>query len=112
MQTISFTRRTVTVCNAQSSKEPSKSKKILNDFHKKRSETFKKNANDLVRVSQSEIHELDVFFKELDIFHKSQFEELKKNFKKPETTVPVESPDVSAGSTTEEGSSENIFLEK
>lgn len=78
-----ITSRKAMVCMASGEKPKNKtfekSKKVFNDFHKKRSETFKLNSNDFVRVSQNEITEVDAFLKELDVFHKEQFEEIKKH---------------------------------
>lgn len=114
-------RKLTVACKASSSNKSEnpkfeKSKKMLNDFHKKRSETFKLNANDLVKVSQSEINEIGAFFKELDTFHRQQFDELKAGLKKKNAKKTEGNDDsateVVAEVVIESSSDENIFLKK
>jgi hypothetical protein len=120
--------RKAIVCMASNDKPKNKtfekSKKVFNDFHKKRNETFKLNSNDFVRVSQNEISEVDAFLKELDVFHKEQFEEIKKHvndglssIKKNAEKKRKHKNDVSSDEEEEdvvdvEVSDENIFLKK
>jgi len=117
-------RRTSIVCSASDKKQVKfeKPKKIFNDFHKSRVETFKLNANDLVKVSQSEINALTSFLKELDTFHKEQAAELKKRVddvrskaekkeEKSEVTGDVV-VDVDVTVTAEADNEENIFLKQ
>jgi hypothetical protein len=83
-------RRLAVACKASSSSKSEnpkfeKSKKVFNDFHNKRNETFKLNSNDLVKVSQGEINDIKAFIKELDTFHRQQFDELKAGLKKKST---------------------------
>jgi len=118
--------RKAIVCMASGDKPKNKtfekSKKVFNDFHKKRSETFKLNSNDFVRVSQNEITEVDAFLKELDVFHKEQFEEIKKHVNDGLTSIRKkaekkgkQSNDVSDNEEEVEESNdadENIFLKK
>lgn len=121
MLSLSYSRRGV-VCRSNSAKDQNnkakyeKSKKIFSDFHNKRAETFKKNANDLARVSQTELNELNEFVKELDTFHKAQFEELKEAFSKKEATsepkVEVVDATVLVNVSASDGDEENIFLKK
>lgn len=118
------------ICFASSDKPKNKtfekSKKVFNDFHKKRTETFKHNSNDFVRVSQNEITEVDAFLKELDVFHKEQFDEIKKHVndglssikkkankkrKHKNDTSDDEDEDVVEAEVADE-SDENIFLKK
>jgi hypothetical protein len=80
-------RRLAVACKASSSNKSEnpkfeKSKKVFNDFHNKRNETFKLNSNDLVKVSQGEINDIKAFIKELDTFHRQQFDEIKASLKK------------------------------
>jgi hypothetical protein len=77
-----------------------------------------------VRVSQNEISEVDAFLKELDVFHKEQFEEIKKHvndglssIKKNAEKKRKHKNDVSSDEEEEdvvdvEVSDENIFLKK
>ena len=121
MKTIAHSSRSVSVvCSASSNKNKNpkfeKPKKIFKEFHDKRNETFKLNSNDLVRVSQAEINEIGAFMKELDTFHKQQFDELKANLKNKnkdtnkKTTEDVEDvPEVVAEVVDDD---ENIFLKK
>jgi hypothetical protein len=122
MKTIAHSSRSLSVvCSASSNKNPKfeKPKKIFKEFHDKRNETFKLNSNDLVRVSQAEINEIGAFMKELDTFHKQQFDELKENLKNKnkdtnkKTTEGVEDvedvPEVVAEVVDDD---ENIFLKK
>lgn len=125
-----ITSRKSMICYASSEKPKNKtfekSKKVFNDFHKKRTETFKHNSNDLVRVSQNEITEVDAFLKELDVFHKEQFEEIKKQIndglssmkkkadkkrKHKSNVSDDEDEDVVDVEVTDEND-ENIFLKK
>lgn len=116
--------RKVMTCVASNDKPKNKtfekSKKVFNDFHKKRTETFKLNSNDFVRVSQKEITEVDEFLKELDVFHKEQFEEIKKHVndglsaikkKQMKKEQSADDNDVVETKDSEEGD-ENIFLKK
>lgn len=121
MKTIAHSSRSLSVvCSASSNKNRNpkfeKPKKIFKEFHDKRNETFKLNSNDLVRVSQAEINEIGAFMKELDAFHKEQFDELKENIKnknkknkKETTTEDVEVQEVVAEVVDDD---ENIFLKK
>lgn len=107
MYSLQFTRKSV-VClsnNETNSRFTEKTKKVFVDFHKKRSDTFKKNVGELTKVSQVEITELNDFLKELDVFHKEQFEDLKKSFNKQSENTPIV-PEVV------EVRDENIFLDK
>lgn len=107
MYSLQFTRKSV-VCrsnNESNSRFTEKTKKVFVDFHKKRSDTFKKNVGELTKVSQVEITELNDFLKELDVFHKEQFEDLKKSFNKQSENTPIV-PEVV------EVRDENIFLDK
>lgn len=118
-----ITSRKAMVCMASNDKPKNKtfeqSKKIFNDFHKKRSETFKLNSNDFVRVSQNEITEVDAFLKELDVFHKEQFEEIKKHvndglasIKKKQSMKEQSSDDDVVDVEVSDEGDENIFLKK
>jgi hypothetical protein len=116
---VSSARQTI-ICRSNAPKEHGnnskyveKSKKIFNDFHKKRSETFKLNSNDFVKVSQQEISEVGAFLKELDTFHREQFNEIKdaiekKTNVKQSTTNKDAEASVVVDVTVE--SEENIFL--
>jgi hypothetical protein len=123
---VSSVRKSV-VCRSSNAKEQTnnakhfeKPKKIFNDFHKKRAETLKLSSNNFVKVSQEELNEDNSFLKELDAFHREQFNEIKnaldskvKEMKKSKAgdkeakTEAVESETDS--SVVEE---ENIFLKK
>lgn len=109
------TRKMTVLCNASNSSFE-KPKKIFTDFHKKRTETFKLNANDFVKVSQSEINDLRTFIKELDTFHRQQFDELKANIKKRVDKKVDTSDDAVAqevvAEVVVETNEENIFLKK
>jgi hypothetical protein len=120
LSTVISSRQSV-VCTASSKKPKNKtvekSKKVFNDFHNKRSETFKLNSNDFVRVSQNEVTELNAFLKELDVFHKEQYEEIKKkvnegldSIKKQTEEKKVDDEDVVVVDV--EVNEENIFLKK
>lgn len=120
-------RKLVVACKASSSNKSDnpkfeKSKKVFNDFHNKRSETFKLNSNDLVKVSQGEINDIRAFIKELDTFHRQQFDELKadlkkKTAKKTNDSQGQENEEVVAEVVAEvvvetSNGDENIFLKK
>lgn len=127
-----ITSRKAIVCNASKDKPKNKnfekSKKVFTDFHKKRTETFKLNSNDFVRVSQNEVNEVNAFLKELDTFHKEQFDEIKKHVndglssikktaeqkrkqKKDDESVDEEQEDVVEVEVSDE-TDDNIFLKK
>lgn len=119
-------RRTSIVCSASDKKQVKfeKPRKLFNDFHKSRVETFKLNANDLVKVSQSEINAITSFLKELDTFHKEQAAELKKRVddvrsKAEKKDVKSEESEVTGDvivdvdvTVSAEADDENIFLKK
>lgn len=115
-------RKLTVACKASSSKKSDnpkfeKSKKVFNDFHKKRSETFKANSNDLVKVSQGEINEIGAFIKELDTFHRQQFDELKAGLKKKNAKKTDDNEEVVAEVVAEvvvetDAGDDNIFLKK
>lgn len=99
-----------------------KSKAIFQNFQKKRSDSIKKSANELVAISQKEIAEVNTFLKELDTFHREQFEEIKSALKdrkhrhdasKPdEPTEAVDAVEADAVVDGEVVEGENIFLKK
>jgi hypothetical protein len=96
-----------------------KSKETLDKFYKKRTVTLKENVNELLKISQVDMNEIAEFARELDAFHKSKFDDLKANFNDKtkkncnEKTELTESPSKDESATKEEdGSEENIFLEK
>jgi hypothetical protein len=98
-------------------KSVEKSKKVFNDFHNKRTQTFKLNSNDLVKVSQNELNEVNAFLKELDVFHREQFDELKKQLKTSMDTFSSkdekkEDNEVSETVVEIVAEEENIFLKK
>jgi ElaB/YqjD/DUF883 family membrane-anchored ribosome-binding protein len=118
LSTVISSRQSV-VCTA-SSKKPNnktfeKSKKVFTDFHNKRSETFKLNSNDFVRVSQNEVTELNAFLKELDVFHKEQYEEIKKKVNEGLDSIKKQAEEKKADDENVvdvEVNEENIFLKK
>lgn len=120
LSSIVFSRKPL-MCRSSSEKPKNKSveksKKVFNDFHNKRTQTFKLNSNDLVKVSQNELNEVNAFLKELDVFHREQFDELKKQLKTSMDTFSSkdekkEDNEVSETVVEIVAEEENIFLKK
>ena len=137
---IAITRRTAFTCRASSnpkessnnakftdnSKATSKAKTIFQNFHKKRSETVKKNSSDLTAISQKDLAEVNSFLKELDTFHREQFEEIKnaikdRNDKKDRkdskdstdtSTVTEVTAQIVVSEVEGDADAENIFIKK
>jgi hypothetical protein len=99
----------------KSNKTVKKSSKLFNDFHKQRSETVKGNVNQLNVISQKDLNEVNAFLKDLDLFHKEQFEEIKASFRKrteTEKTDDADSTEDKDSDSDDETDSESIFLKK
>lgn len=98
----------------KSNKTVQKSSKLFNDFHKQRSETIKSNVNHLNVISQKDMNEVNAFLKDLDLFHREQFEEIKASFRKYTEPEKTESSDSKEEDNEGEGESdsESIFLKK
>jgi hypothetical protein len=100
----------------KSNKTVKKSSKLFNDFHKQRSETIKGNVNQLNVISQKDMNEVNAFLKDLDLFHREQFEELKASFRKRTDSDETEKTETDTEDNDNEGESdsesESIFLKK
>jgi hypothetical protein len=97
----------------KSNKTVKKSSKLFNDFHKQRSGTIKDNVNQLNVISQKDLNEVNAFLKDLDLFHREQFEELKASFRKRTDSEKTETETEDNDNEDEsESESESIFLKK
>lgn len=97
----------------KSNKTVQKGSKLFNDFHKQRSETIKGNVNHLNVISQKDMNEVNAFLKDLDLFHREQFEEIKASFRKRTESEKTETTDSTEDTDSEDDSqSESIFVKK
>lgn len=96
----------------KSNKTVQKGSKLFNEFHKQRSETIKGNVNHLNVISQKDMNEVNAFLKDLDLFHREQFEEIKASFRKHMEPEKIESTDSKEEDNEGESDSESIFLKK
>lgn len=96
----------------KSNKTVQKGSKLFNEFHKQRSETIKGNVNHLNVISQKDMNEVNAFLKDLDLFHREQFEEIKASFRKHMEPEKTESTDSKEEDNEGESDSESIFLKK
>lgn len=111
-------QRTRLTCKCSSSKKEPKA--IFKEFHKKRTDTIKQNANHIVAISQKDLAEVNSFLKELDELHKAQFDGLKDIIKKhresknkSDASASTVDPEVVVeGTITINNDSDNIFMKK
>ena len=79
--TVSVSCKASPKVNGNNRKFMQRAQDTVKEFGKKRNTVAKENLNKLVSVSQQEVQELSELFKELDVLHKAQFDELKTAFK-------------------------------
>lgn len=99
----------------KSNKTVQKGSKLFNDFHKQRSETIKGNVNHINVISQKDLNEVNAFLKDLDLFHREQFEEIKASFSKrgdSEKTETIDNTEDKDKDKENESDSKSIFLKK